>query len=132
MKNYYSKFLALFIAIFGMLTLYLSGSLIFDLFGVRETQGNYVSFVVWANFISSLIYFSVAVGLWNKKAWTIKWLLVSIIILVTTYIVFWVYILLDGVYEEKTVFAVPFRIGVTSIFLFFNWLIYKKEVSPAV
>lgn len=132
MTGYYSKFLALFIAIFGLLTLYLSGSIILDLFGVRETQGNYVSFVVWANFMSSLIYLGVTIGLFTDKEWTMRWLLVSIVILISTYIGFWVYVYLDGVYEEKTVMAIPFRIGVTSILLFLNWLIYRKKSTPSV
>ena len=41
---------------FGLLTIFLSTSVIFDLFDVRAKEGNYVLFVVWSNFISSFLY----------------------------------------------------------------------------
>ncbi len=37
---------------FGGLTLFLSGSVILDLFDMRTKEGNYVDFVVWANFLA--------------------------------------------------------------------------------
>lgn len=57
---------------FGLLTLFLSTSVIFDLFGIREKEGNYVLFIVWANFISSIIYLISVYGLLKSRTWTYK------------------------------------------------------------
>ncbi|MBK6754688.1 MAG: hypothetical protein IPG69_14160 [Flavobacteriales bacterium] len=54
--------LATVLLLFGALTLFLSTSVIFDLFGVRAREGNYVLVVVWANFIASVLYVLAAGG----------------------------------------------------------------------
>jgi hypothetical protein len=57
---------------FGLLTIFLSTSVIFDLFDVRAKEGNYVLFVVWSNFISSFLYLISVYGLLTSKNWTYK------------------------------------------------------------
>ena len=52
---------------FGMLTLLLSTSIIFDLFGIREMEGNYVPLIVWANLIVSFIYLIGAYGFFMER-----------------------------------------------------------------
>ena len=68
--------LAVLILLFALLTLFLSGSVIFDLFGIRAKEGNYVLLVVWANFISSLLYLVAAYGLVVQKKWPYKILII--------------------------------------------------------
>ena len=67
MKKAIPYFLATTLGAFGLLTLLLSTSVIFDLFGVRAKEGNYVLFVVWANFISSILYLFAAYGFVKSK-----------------------------------------------------------------
>ena len=68
MKKYIPYILSTLLAGFGLLTLFLSTSVIFDLFGIRAKEGNYVLFVVWSNFISSILYLFAAYGfIKNKK-----------------------------------------------------------------
>ena len=62
MKKVLPYFLATILGAFGLLTLFLSTSVIFDLFGIRAKEGNYVLFVVWANFISSVLYLVAPTG----------------------------------------------------------------------
>jgi small neutral amino acid transporter SnatA (MarC family) len=42
MRRKIAKYTAIVLAAFGLITMFLSGSNIFDLFGVRAKQGNYV------------------------------------------------------------------------------------------
>ena len=86
MKKYLPKIIAIILAAFGLLTLFLSGSVIFDLFGIRAKQGNYVLFVVWSNFISSLLYLVAAYGFITTKKWTTLLLGASTIILIAAFI----------------------------------------------
>lgn len=67
MKKYLHQLLALLLVGFALLTLFLSSSVIFDWFGIRAREGNYVHFVVWANFLCSLGYLAAAYGLFRRS-----------------------------------------------------------------
>jgi hypothetical protein len=128
MKKVITIISAILLLVFALLTFYLSFSIIFDLFGVREEQGNYVLFVVWANLISSLIYMIAVYAFAKGKKWTAALLLIPILILIIAFIGLIIYANMGGVYEDKTMSALPFRIGVTFIFtLLAYFLIVKKR-----
>jgi len=112
---------------FGLFTLFLSGSIIFDLFGIRAKEGNYVLFIVWANFISSIIYLVASYGFVKNKNWTSTILGISALILINAFICFIIYIYTDGVHETKTIRAMIFRIIVTIIFVAFAYFSINKK-----
>lgn len=116
MKKAIPYFLATILGAFGLLTLLLSTSVIFDLFGVRAKEGNYVLFVVWANFISSILYLFAAYGFVKTRKWTASILGISASILVLAFIGLIIHINSGGIYETKTVGAMIFRISVTLVF----------------
>lgn len=118
MNKYFKYGIGIVLTAFALLTLFLSTSVIFDLFGIREKEGNYVLFVVVANFISSLLYLVAVYGLFTNKKWSHKPLLLSAIILIITQIVFLVYVNSGGIHETKTIGAMFFRITVTIVFTF--------------
>lgn len=101
---------------FGILTLFLSTSLFLDLFDVRAREGNYVLFVVWSNFVASILYLFAVYGLIKQKAWTKFVLGSAALILIGSFIALKVHIGNGGLYEVKTVGAMLFRIGVTLLF----------------
>lgn len=127
MKRALPYLLALVLAAFGLLTLFLSSSILFDLFGIRAKEGNYVLFVVWANFISSLLYLSAVFGFIKAKKWTVLPLVISILILILTFIGFLIHVKTGGKYETKTMGAMIFRITVTLIFTFFAYFTIIKN-----
>lgn len=116
MKKAVPYLLATILTGFGLLTLFLSTSVIFDLFGIRAKEGNYVLFVVWSNFISSILYLIASYGFVTSKKWTAKLLWVSTIILITALIGLFYHINSGGIYETKTIGAMIFRISVTMVF----------------
>lgn len=101
--------------LFGLLTLFLSGSIIFDLFGMRALEGNYVDFIIWANFISSLLYIITAFDFIKKKQWNWFYLAISFLILIIASISFWFYLENGGIHEAKTIKAIIFRTIFTGI-----------------
>lgn len=130
MRKYVRYFSTTILTAFGLLTLFLSSSVIFDLFGIRAKEGNFVLFVVWANFISSFLYLFAAYGFIKGKGWTGKILGISAIILITAFVGLLVHVKSDGIYETKTIGAMIFRISVTLIFTtisFFTTI--KKQVA---
>ena len=117
MKKAISYFMALVLLAFGLLTLFLSTSLLLDLFGVREKEGNYVLVVVWANFFSALLYLSSAFGFIKNAKWTSYLLAINLIIMILAYFGFVSHVNGGGLYEAKTFGALAFRISASVVFL---------------
>ncbi len=116
MKLKITNYAAIFLAAFGLITLFLSGSIIFDLFGVRAKQGNYVLLVVWTNFISSILYLIAAYGFIKTKKWTTFLMTTSLLLLIIAFIGLIIQINAGVNYETKTIGAMVFRITLTLIF----------------
>ena len=112
---------------FGLLTIFLSTSVIFDLFDIRAKEGNYVLFVVWANFISSFLYVLSVYGLLSSKKWTFRTLGLATLILTLAFFSFLFYIQSGGIHETKTVSAMVFRIVLTLGFTLFAYFTINKK-----
>lgn len=112
---------------FGLLTLFLSTSVIFDLFGIRAKEGHYVLFIVWSNFISSILYLFSAYGFYKSKKWTILLVAIASFILIISFISLKVYISNGGIYEIETVGAMIFRISLTVMFTLVAYYTIQKK-----
>ena len=117
---------ALILTAFGLITLFLSSSVVFDLFGIRAKEGNYVLFVVIANLISSLLYLLAVYGIMLKKIWTTNILSISAGVLIIAFIGLFVHINTGGIYETKTIGAMVFRISLTLLFVTASFLLNKR------
>jgi hypothetical protein len=117
--------------LFGAVTLFLTLSIFFDLFGIREKEGNYVLFVVSANFISSLFYLPAAYGFWNRKAWTTYFLSTPIIVLIVGFLGLLYHIDSGGLYEEKTINAMIFRIVLTLVLAVISFKVCPSNKKTA-
>lgn len=127
MKKIITYTSGIILLVFGMITLFLSTSVIFDLFGIRAAEGNYVLLIVWANFIASILYLVAAYGYFMEKKWivTVLGIASSILILAFIYLIF--HINSGGIYEKKTVGAMTFRILLTLFFTFLAYFSFKKK-----
>ena len=121
MKKYVSYLLAIILAGFGLLTLFLS------LFGVRAREGNYVLFVVWSNFISSILYLVAAYGFIKNQKWTVTLLAISTIILLGAYIGLHIHANSGGIYEIKTMGAMVFRTLLTLAFALLAYFSINRQ-----
>jgi len=129
MNKYILYTSAVILTAFGLLTLFLSTSVIFDLFGIRAKEGNYVLFVVWSNFISSILYLFAAYGFIKNKNWTSILLGISTIILIAAFIGLQIHINSGGIYETKTIGAMIFRITVTLVFAIIAFFTINKQLN---
>jgi len=127
MKKILPYLFAIILAGFGLLTLFLSTSVIFDLFGIRAKEGNYVLFVVWSNFISSILYLFAAYGFIKNKKLTATLLGISTLILIVAFIGLKIHASSGGIYEEKTIGAMIFRILVTLVFTIIAYFTITKK-----
>lgn len=120
---------AILLIAFGLLTLFLSTFIILDLFGIRAKEGNYVLFVVWANFISSILYLLSAYGFLKRKPWTSLLLGLASVILIITYVFLFLHINNAGVYETKSLGAMIFRTSLTIGFAIIAHFTIQKSKS---
>ena len=127
MKKITSIVLVTILSLFGFLTLFLSTSVILDLFGIREKEGNFIMFIVWANFISAIIYLLSAYGIMKNKKWSTSLLSLSTIILLTALVGLFVHISFGGVFEIKTVYGMIFRTLITLMFTISSFILFKKR-----
>ncbi len=104
-------------------------SVIFDLFGIREKEGNYVLFVVLANFFAAILYLISVYGIFTKKSWTSIPLFTSAIILIIAFVFLQVHIEEGGNYEEKTVVALVIRTVLSLIFAVITYFQINKNKS---
>lgn len=121
--------LAIILMLFGLLTVFLTSSVIFDWFGIRAKEGNYVLFVVWANFIAGILYWVTAIGIFRNKTWIVKSLLLGLVVLIIGQILFFVHVIGGGLYETKTVGAMIFRIAMTILFAVFASMINRPDLK---
>ena len=104
----------------------MSSAVLFDWFGIRAKEGNYIPFIVWANWLCGLLYLAATYGIWKNKSWAKIPLISSIAILLFSYIGLFIYINGGEIYETKTMGTMAFRIGVTLLLLFTTNKILKK------
>jgi len=118
--------LAAFLVGFGLLTTFLTSSVIFDWFDIRSREGNYVLIVVWANLVSGLMYLTSAAGLIRRKTWAVLPLIISAGVLVLAFFGLLIHINGGGAYETKTIFAMLLRIFI-NVVLFI--LLYRSSAT---
>ena len=99
--------------LFGLLTIFAGGSVIMDLFGMRAKEGNYVLFVVWASFITGILYVFASYGFFKNKMWTKTILQFSIYILIAGFVVLIVWIFQKEPYEPAIIVKLLFRIALS-------------------
>lgn len=126
MKSITLKTSAIIITLFALITLFMSTSVIFDLFGIREKEGNYVLFVVISNFIAGFLYLTAAYGLFTEKTWASKLLLLTTTILIVSFVGLLIHANTGGIYEQKTIKAMLSRIAITSAFTVIAWFSINK------
>jgi accessory gene regulator protein AgrB len=129
MKKILLYSMGLIIALFGLLTLFLSTSVIFDWFERRAQEGNYVSYVVWANLISGLLFLFAAYGFFKFKTWTAKLLGIASVILIAAIAGLLVHINAGGLYETHTIKGMIIRIIGTIVFALVAFFAINRPVK---
>jgi len=119
--------LSVLLTLAGIGTIFLTLSLLLNLFGIREWQGVFVHFVVYANLLCGIIYLLAAYGLRNQIQKSIDSLLLALVLLFIVFIGLQIFISHGGLYETKTVNGLIFRIAFTAIMYGTAVYISKKE-----
>lgn len=111
MKN----ILSITAAIFGVVTLFASSSVLFKYSDILEKEGNYPPFILWVNLLSGPLYLLVAIGLKYSRKWTV-FVLTGILTMLIYSLSFFIQLMISGIsYETDTLIALLVRLGFTSI-----------------
>jgi hypothetical protein len=114
-KSLVLRIIAVIAILFGLLTLKSGGEVLFVDGSGREAAGNYVSYILWFNFIMGFVYTVAGIGLWLQKPWSV-WLAVFIAVsTLTVFAFFGLHIYQGGLFEQRTVGAMVLRSVIWSV-----------------
>jgi len=117
---------AIVAALFGLLTLWSGGAILFFDGPARAAAGDYVPFVLWFDFVAGFAYILAGVGLFLWRQWAVT---LSLLIAAATLVVFaafGLHIVLGGAYEPRTVGAMVLRCAVWLAIALFARRAWKK------
>ncbi|PRX43821.1 hypothetical protein [Salegentibacter salegens] len=121
--------IAILILAFALVTLFMSSSVLFNWFGIRAKQGDFVPFIVWTNFVAGFIYLIAALGFLQSKKWTL-WILTTVaLLLFIALMILLLHIDRGGSFEFETIRAMVFRIVLTitfSLLAYYQLIKYKR------
>lgn len=115
------------LSLIGVVSVFMTLSVIFDLLGIRAREGNYVLFIVYANLVCGIIYLYAAISNWKNLTNSFYSLALASLILIVAFIAFGVYISNGGIHEVKTIKAMTFRTVFTLIMAALSYMMLRKE-----
>jgi len=121
------KGLAVLAMVFGFVTLFSGGTILFGADQARELAGDYVPFVVWFNFLAGFFYVVAAGCIWlgQSRAFGLSVLIAAATALAA--LVFGLQVLQGSAFEMRTVGALALRTGFWAVIAF---VLYKRAKRP--
>jgi len=116
--------IAVFALVFGLLTIYSGGQVIFGGAAAREAAGNFLPFVVWFNFIAGFAYVAAAIGLLTAQRWAPRLALIIAAATALVFLAFGALILTGSPFEMRTVGAMALR---TVVWAGIAWFSRRQE-----
>ena len=126
MRRYLIIILAAFLTIVGLVSMFMTFSIIFDLFDVRKQEGNYIPMVVYGNFICSFLYVIAAWYIFKENDLSTIYLIFAVLLLLITYAYMLYHIQSGKPYEMKTVFAMLGRTSLTIVYAAIAWYLFSR------
>ncbi len=131
-KPSWVNFIVIIAFVFGGLTLFSGGSVLFLDGQARADAGDYVPFILWFNFIAGFFYIAASMGIFTWKKWgvTLSWL-----IFITTIIAFIGlagHIITGGNFEIRTVVAMVLRTSVWLVIALVVGKAWKNYTAPNI
>ena len=103
--------LALLAGLFGVLTVFSGGRVLFGPQEARIAAGHYLPFVVWFNFLAGFAYVAAAWGMMRRCAWACPLALGIAAATVVVFVIFGIKVAVGTPFEMRTVGAMTLRSG---------------------
>lgn len=105
------KSIAVFAILFGAITLFKAGGVLFGPQAARDAVGNFVPFVVKFNFVAGFFYILAGIGIFLERDWALRVAaLVALATIITAAAFVW-HLVSGGMFEMQTVGAMAIRAG---------------------
>jgi hypothetical protein len=127
MRKVILRFSAVFMLIFGLVTMIVSVSFMFNLFEIRKPEDHYVFFILFISFLCSFIYLFAAYGFYKEDKRTTIALFIAASILILAFMGLLVYIMMGGLYEIITIRSLMLRTFITIVFTIISWNCLVKQ-----
>ena len=121
--------LSLAAAIFGIITILASSSVLFDFSYIFKKEGNYPIFILVVNFISGWLYVLAAYGINYSKTFTLYLLPGILTMLFFSLSLFIQLMITGGMYEKETLVALSIRIAFTGVLTYYVFNKTIKEIK---
>ena len=108
-KPAWINFVVLIALVFGGMTLFSGGSVLFVDGQARADAGNYVPFILWFNFIAGFFYIAAGIGIFIWQKWGITLSKLIFIATVIAFIGLAGHVVTGGSFEMRTVMAMTLR-----------------------
>src|SRR5664279_1988869 len=95
--------------LFGVVTVFEGGRMLFGRPEIRASAGNIVPFVLWFNFIAGFAYLMAGVGLLLWKRWAAQLSAGIALTTLAVFAAFGIHVALGGAFEARTVGAMMLR-----------------------
>lgn len=105
------RILAAAALLFGILTLFKGGSVLFGPESARASVGAYVPFVVWFNFLAGFYYIAGAYAVFATLYWARPLARTIALATLATSVAFAIHAMMGGAFSLQTVGALPLRLG---------------------
>ena len=93
----------------------------------RLAAGDYVSFVVWFNFLAGFAYVVAATGLAFLQRWSVRMALAIAVATLAVFAAFGVHVMTGGAFELRTVVAMTLRCAVWFAIAALGWRVLWKQ-----
>jgi hypothetical protein len=98
--------------LFGLLTIWEGGAVLFWSEAARRAAGQYVSFIVCFNFLAGFAYVIAGFGLWFRQRWAAGLAFSIAAATLAVFVAFGVHVASGGGYEMRTMIAMSLRSAV--------------------
>jgi hypothetical protein len=95
--------------LFGLMTIKEGGSVLFWSESARLAAGDFVSFVLWFNFLAGFLYVVAGYGLLRLRRWSAGLSMAIALMTALVFAAFGVHIAFGGAFEQRTVVAMFVR-----------------------
>lgn len=126
MKNIIIYVLGAILGIAGLYTLYISSGLLFDLFNMRQSVGNYIPATSIANFVCSFLYLISAFLFFKKSKQSTTILFIATIIMFLGYIGMLFHIQAHKPFDVPIIAEMLIRTSGTMLYAATAWYIFSR------
>lgn len=108
------------VLVFGVATIKSGGDVLFWNSAARQNAGQFVAFVVWANFILGFFYVACAFVIALKPQFAVKFAAAILIATLAVFAALGIHIFIGGAYEARTIAAMALRTVVWGVAVIIN------------